>query len=372
MTHSLDLLLDYQMAAGHYPGGVVHVERAGHVLAHRVCGKLRPGESDAMRDDALFRIASLTKPVVSVLALMEVEAGRLDLDLPVANYLPELARVRLANAAAPKRAPTVRDLMRHTSGFAYAGEVSDAAIREQLARSPTFARVPAVAADEFLTSLGSIPLCAEPGTRFSYGTSTDVLGLVVEAIEGRPLGQVLEERVLRPLGMNDTTFVVPEGAYARLASAYAEDVAWHRMVPQYGVRGATPAWMDCGGAGLVSTVADYACFARMLSQRGATPAGRLLSEKTFALIAENQLPPGVDGPSGYVGAGFGFGLGLAVRLSWGAGAMPCAPGELTWSGISGTAMFVDPSEQWFAVSFTCNMSSRQVARFELRRALARL
>lgn len=132
------------------------------------------------------------------------------------------------------------------------------------------------------------------------------------------------------------------------------------------------AWMDSGGGGLVSTIVDYAAFARMLANGGRVGKQRLVSAGLFSEMCRNQLPAGVDGPSAYCGSGFGFGLGLAVRLDWGPAAMPCTAGELLWSGISGTAMFVQPAEQWFALMFSCNLTTRMMVRMEFRRAAARL
>jgi CubicO group peptidase (beta-lactamase class C family) len=132
--------------------------------------------------------------------------------------------------------------------------------------------------------------------------------------------------------------------------------------------------MDSGGGGLVSTLDDYAAFARMLADGGVVGGliggQRLLSERLFAELSRNQLADGVDGPAGYTGPGFGFGLGLAVRHDWGPAAMPCTAGELTWSGVSGTALFVQPRQRWFAVLMSANMASRMMARMTLRRALA--
>jgi CubicO group peptidase (beta-lactamase class C family) len=130
--------------------------------------------------------------------------------------------------------------------------------------------------------------------------------------------------------------------------------------------------MESGGGGLVSTLGDYCCFARVLADGGRIGGERVLSQAIFAEMCRNQLPAGADGPVTYTGPGFGFGLGLAVRLDWGPAAMPCSAGELTWSGISGTAMFVQPAERWFALAFTCNMASRMMARMEFRRAAALL
>lgn len=211
---------------------------------------------------------------------------------------------------------------------------------------------------------------AEPGTAFRYGYSTDVLGCVIERIEGRPLGQVLRQRLFDPLGMQRTSFEARPGEPVPMA--HAGDAAWHATIPGFGHRQPGQPWMDAGGGGLLSPLDDVVAFARLVAHGGVAGGRRLISERAFAELSRNQLPAGVDGPAGYCGSGFGFGLGFAVRLDWGPAAMPCSAGELTWSGISGTALFVQPRDRWLAVMFSSNMASRMVARLEFRRALSRL
>jgi CubicO group peptidase (beta-lactamase class C family) len=368
MTTSIDRLLAYQIEARHYPGALVHVERAGKVLAHQASGRLGPDSDVAMHDGALFRIASLTKSIVTFAALMQVEEGKLGLDVPVGEYLPALNDLRMKSGARPERGPTVPDLMRHTSGLAYAWEIQDAELREMVLKSNLVGSMPHIDAGAFLGALAATPLAEQPGRIFRYGYSTDVLGMIVGKLDGVSLGQALKARIFEPLGMGETGFEVPAASQARLASAYASDAAWHALVPGMGVRKAGQPWMESGGGGLVTTIVDYVCFARMLANGARVGEQRLLSEALFAQMRRNQLPLGGEGPFGYTGPGFGFGLGLAVRLDWGPAAMPCAAGEMAWSGISGTALFVDPGTQWFAVSFTSNMATRMMARMEFRRA----
>ena len=172
--------------------------------------------------------------------------------------------------------------------------------------------------------------------------------------------------------MRETGFEVPPAEHARLATAYAADTAWHAMVAGYGMRKPDQPWMESGGGGLAATIGDYINFARMLAKGGRVGGERPLSETLFADMSRNQLPDGGDGPHAYTGPGFGFGLGLAVRHGWGSAAMPCFAGEMTWSGISGTAVFVHPGEQWFGVAFTSNMATRMMARMEFRRGAALL
>jgi len=372
MTDPIDRLLRYQIDAGHAPGALVHVERAGQVLARQAAGRVQPEADTAMHFGVRFRIASLTKPVVSLAALMLVDEGRLDLDCPVGELLPPLRQLRLADGTPPQRPPTVRDLLRHTSGLAYPWEIADVPTRTRLLAADFAPSMAGLDPAGFIERLAGLPLVSQPGAAFRYGYSTDVLGCIVEALEGRPLGQVLRQRLFTPLGMQHTDFALAPGEGADLASAFADDAGWHAMIPAIGQRTPGQPCMDSGGGGLLSTLDDYAAFARLLADGGVAGGRRLLSERLFAEMGRNQLPAGVDGPAGYCGPGFGFGLGLAVRHDWGPSAQPCGAGELTWSGISGTALYVQPRERWFALLFSANMASRMLTRMEFRRTAARL
>jgi CubicO group peptidase (beta-lactamase class C family) len=369
MTSPITDLLDHHLRAGHTPGAMVHVERDGQLLARHVAGRIRPDGDALLHDGVRFRIASLTKPMVTMAALMLVDEGRLDLDAPVSRWLPALRGLCLPGGLPPPQPPTVRDLMRHTSGLAYPYEVADAAVRARWVQAGLNPGAPGLDAAAFLARLAALPLVAAPGTAFRYGYSTDVLGCIVEQIEGEPLGAVLRRRLFNPLGMHHTSFEVQPDEPVPMAHA---DAAWHAVVPGIGRRVPGQPAMDAGGGGLLSTLDDVVAFARLVAHGGVHGGRRLLSERLFAELSRNQLPPGVDGPAGYCGSGFGFGLGFAVRLDWGPAAMPCSAGELTWSGISGTALFVQPRSRWLAVMFSSNMASRMVARLDFRRALSRL
>lgn len=369
-ANPLELLLAYQIAAHHCPGAIVHVERDGQVLARREVGRTGPHTDAApMHAGLRFKLASLTKPVVSFAALMLVDEGRLELDAPIGGYLPALAQMRMAGGERPHRAPSVRDLMRHTAGLPYPQEIADPALRKRWTQADIGGAMNRNDRDALLEVLAAMPLVSEPGTRFGYGYSTDVLGCIIEQVEGARLGDVLRRRLFVPLGMSTTSFDIGTAA---LASAYPEDKAWHAAIPALGRREPARPNVDSGGGGLIGTIDDYAAFARMLAAGGEAGGQRLLSRERFAELVCNQLPAGVDGPVGYTGPGFGFGLGLAVRHDWGPSAMPCGAGELTWSGISGTALFVQPSERWFALLLSANTSSRMMARMEFRRALSRM
>lgn len=372
MSDAVHDLLTHHVAARHTPGALAQVERAGQVLARACVGHVQPDSNRAMHPGVRFRIASLTKPVVTVAALMLVDEGRLALDAPIGEVLPALRDLRLAGGAAPLRAPTVRDLMRHTSGLAYPFEIADAALREAWLGAGISAAMSGLDPASFQARIAGLPLVAEPGRAFRYGYSTDVLGCIVEAVEGQTLAAVLQRRLFTPLGMTRTSFELQAGEDADVATAFADDTAWHATIPAIGRRTAGQPWIDSGGGGLISTLDDYAAFGRLLADGGEAGGQRLLSEAMMAEMFRNQLPAGVDGPAAYCGPGYGFGLGLAIRLDWGPAAMPSTPGEGAWSGISGPALFVQPRERWFAVMMCANMASRMICRLALRREAARL
>ena len=373
MSTPITDLLAHQVAAGHAPGALAHVERAGQVLARHAAGAVQPDQARPMHEGVRFRIASLTKPMVSLAVLMLVDEGRLDLAAPMGELLPVLRDMRLANGDRPVTAPTLRDLLRHSSGLAYPHEIGVAAVRQAWADAGFAPAMSGLDSTAFLARLAGLPLVAEPGTRFRYGYSTDVLGCIVEALDGCSLADALHNRLFKPLGMGRTGFDLAPDEGPDLATAFAEDAAWQATIPAIGLApmpGA--ARMHSGGGGLISTLDDTAAFARLLAQGGELNGQRLLSARLMAEFGRNQLPAGVDGPAGYTGPGFGFGLGLAVRHDWGPAAMPAGAGELCWSGISGTAMFVQPREQWFALLFSANTASRMMTRLAFRRAASQL
>jgi CubicO group peptidase (beta-lactamase class C family) len=366
---AIDAFLDWQLTARHYPGAVVHIERQGHVIKTCAAGRLGPDSDEGMPADAVFRIASMTKPLVSVLALMLVEKGRLDLDEPVSLRLPELASPVLACGSPPSRLPTVRDLLCHTSGYAYAGEIRDPALRAAAVRANIDGQVPLLAPEQFLAALAALPLACEPGTAFHYGFSTDVLGLIIERVTGKRLGEALREALLEPLGMNETGFELWAGTEKRVARAFSEDKGCHAFSDTFALAQQRGMPLQSGGGGLVSTVPDYARFVRMLVNGGEVEGRRFLSEQSVQQMLSNQLEASNPGPVGFTGPGFGFGYGLAVRLDWGASATPSRTGEATWFGICGTVLWLQPRERWFALQFSANMRSRMLSRMEFRRSV---
>jgi CubicO group peptidase (beta-lactamase class C family) len=309
-----------------------------------------PAAGAPMSKDTIFRIYSMTKPVTSLAAMMLWEEGAFLLDDPIARYLPDLSDLKVAverdghiDLVPAQRPVTIQDLLRHTSGLTY-----EFRGRGPVHRMYTGARVHSRSqsnADQ-VAALGKLPLLHQPGTRWEYGRSTDVVGRLIEVLSGLTLGAFLERRILAPLGMIDTAFHVPPRDHARLAEAFAKDPDTGDAVQLQKVR--DPPTLESGGGGLVSTAADYARFLQMLLNGGALDGVRLVSRKTVELMTADHLGS-ITGAPDLLVPGYGFGLGFAVRLHAGLARTPGSVGEYFWGGLAGTTFWVDPAEQLFAV-----------------------
>ena len=346
----LSAVLGDRIAAGQIPGAVVAIVRNDRLAYFEAFGRRDPTVADPMQKDSLFRIYSMTKPIVSVAAMMLWEEGRLLLNDPVAKFIPEFAGQHVAVERAGRvdlvpaeRDATVQDLLRHTSGLTYefrgTGPVQTAYMDAKIYRRNQ------TNADQG-SMLGGLPLAHHPGTRWEYSRSTDVLGRIVEIVSGQNLGQFLASRVLQPLGMTDTAFHVPANKHARLAGGFAKDPDSGVDVNLLDVR--EPAKFESGGGGLVSTAMDYARFLQMLLNNGVFSGTRLLGRKTVELMTADHLGP-IPGSPDLLPPGYGFGLGFAVRLQPGIATMPGSIGQYYWSGAAGTSFWVDPAERLFAV-----------------------
>jgi CubicO group peptidase (beta-lactamase class C family) len=292
----------------------------------------------------------MTKPITSVAAMMLLEEGRFLLSDPIAKYLPEFADIRVAvehggqiERVPPERAITVQDLLRHTSGLTY--EFRGAGPVHKMYMSAKVYRRTQSNADQ-AAALGRIPLLHQPGTRWEYSRSTDVVGRLIEVLSGVPLGVFFERHILAPLGMADTAFHVPPSNHPRLAQAFAVDPDSGATVQLLDVR--DPPQFESGGGGLVSTAGDYARFLQMLLNGGSLDGTRYISRKTLELMTADHLGP-ITGAPDLLLPGHGFGLGFAVRLYAGIAAVPGSIGQYFWGGLAGTAFWVDPAEQLFAL-----------------------
>ncbi len=347
---------------GRIPGAVVVVARRGRIAYAETVGFRDKAAGAQMPVDAIFRIASMTKPMVSVAAMMLYEDGRLFVSDPVSKYIPAFGKMQVGvervdpmtgksvlGFVPAEREMTIQDLLRHTSGLTYGNRGTTAIHQAYPPSSSTSARQ--MTSAEFIERLSKAPLLFHPGTRWEYGFSTDVLARVVEVVSGKPLGQFLAERVFTPLKMTDTGFVVPAGKHARIAQAFATDPDTGKAVSIPDVT--APPKFECGGGCAVSTAADYVRFAQMLLNRGSLDGARLLGRKTVEYMTADHLGPAVTGAGDYLpGPGYGFGLGFAVRRETGQASLTGTAGDYNWGGAYGTAFWIDPKEQLVVVSMT--------------------
>lgn len=339
---ALGQVLEARIAAGNIPGAVCLVARHGRIAWHQAFGRRDPAAADPMRTDSIFRIYSMTKPMVSVGVAMLMEEGRLLLEDPIAAYIPALGAVQVATADGRRekaaRPITIQDLLRHTSGLTYEfrgnGPVHKAYAEARIAR------LKQTNADQVAT-LASLPLLHQPGTRWEYSRSTDVLGRLIEVVSGQTLGQFLAERITGPLGMADTGFHVPASQHARLAEGFAKDPDSGADVVLLAVK--EPPAFESGGGGMVGTAADYVRFGQMLLNGGRLREARLLSRKTVELMTGDHLG-GIPAPADLVPPGHGFGLGFCVRTARGMAPTPGSVGNFFWHGMAGTTFWVDPAE----------------------------
>ncbi|MBY0334809.1 MAG: beta-lactamase family protein [Acetobacteraceae bacterium] len=339
---ALDAVLEQRIAAGHIPGAACLVARHGRVAWHRAFGRRDPAAADPMRTDTIFRIYSMTKPIVSVGVMMLMEEGRLFLDDLIGRHIPALGAVGVARPEGgtepPARPITVQDLLRHTSGLTYEFR-GDGPVHKAYVEART-ARLRQTNADQVAT-LATLPLLHHPGTRWEYSRSTDVLGRLIEVVSGQTLGAFVADRITGPLGMVDTAFHVPPAQHARLAEGFPKDPETGAEVALLAVR--EPPMFESGGGGMVGTAADYARFAQMLLNGGRLRETPLLGRKTVELMTSDHLGA-IPGPPDLLPPGHGFGLGLAVRRDRGMAPTPGSPGMYFWHGMAGTTFWVDPAE----------------------------
>jgi CubicO group peptidase (beta-lactamase class C family) len=346
----LGRVLQGEVERGLVPGAVVLIARRGQLGYFESFGQRDPASGAPMSNDSIFRIYSMTKPIVSVAAMMLWEEGRFLLNDPIAKFLPELGNVRVAvvqeadiTQVNAERPITIQDLLRHTSGLTYEFRGSGP-VHKMYTAARIYSR-DQTNADQ-VAALSKLPLLHQPGTKWEYSRSTDVVGRLVEVLSGVSLGQFLQQRLFAPLGMPDTAFHVPVPLQARLAEAFAKDPETGSGVQLINVKSAPK--FESGGGGLVSTAADYARFLQMLLNRGSLDGVRYLSRKTLELMTSDHLGS-ITGAPDLLLPGYGFGLGVAVRLQPGIAHVPGSVGQYFWGGLAGTTFWVDPAEQLFAI-----------------------
>ena len=365
---------DRYLGPGLLPCAQLLVAREGVPVHFSSLGRARAASAELLRHDAIFRVASMTKPVTSLAFMMLLEEGKVSLDQPVHDLIPEFQALRVYagggagtpfQTRAPDRPMLMIDLLRHTSGLTYDFQHRtnvDAAYRENGVVTLRGKR----SLGDFVGALAELPLEFSPGTAWNYSVATDVLGFVIERLSGTSLENFFEQRIFVPLGMIDTAFHVPADKLDRLTDAYV-------LHPQRGAilydKAAESSWsappaLVSGGGGLVSTAADYHRFCRMLLAGGVLEGSRIVGRKTIELMTRNHLPGGADLTelsrsmfSEAIYSGQGFGLGFAVNIDPAKAMAPGSPGEYYWGGIFSTYFFIDPVEQVSAVFMTQLMPS---------------
>lgn len=353
----LSALTAADVQKGQFPGAVILVARNGKVAYSDAIGVQDPKTNTPMQMDSIFRIASMTKPLVTVGALTLVEDGRIQLPDVVSRHLPELKGLQVGvekqdasgkaslELVPAQREMTVQDLLRQTSGLTY-GFFGKSLVKDEYNKAGLFN--PEQSNAELVTKLSKLPLAFQPGTTWDYSMATDVLGALIERVSGQTLDIFLAERVTKPLGMKDTGFWVEPAQQGRIAEPFALDPDTKTPARVPDVR-KQPRFLS-GGGGMVSTVPDYLRLTQMLLNGGELDGVRILSRKTVELMTSDQLGSAiVRGPLYFPGPGYGFGFGVRVRIAAGEAMNLGSVGDYGWEGVYGTAFFVDPKERLIAI-----------------------
>lgn len=356
----IDRLIKESIDKGYISGARGYIAQNGKVVYDKVFGYEDPASKTPLKEDAIFRIASQTKAITSVAVMMLFEEGKFLLDDPVSKYIPAFANPVVLDKFNPtdssyttvpaKREITIRDLLTHTSGIDYAGIGS-----ENMRAIYAKAKIPGgfvserIFLEDAMKKLGPLPLVHQPGQRFTYGLNIDVLGYLVEVLSGKSLDQFFRERIFDPLGMKDTYFYLPEEKFSRLIPVNMED-SNHRLVRWAENTGISQDYPKSsgtyysGGAGLVSTIKDYAVFLQMMLNGGEYNGKRLLSRRTVDLMTMNQIGDLNLGPNK-------FGLGFEITTARGESKLGVTEGSFSWGGFFGTIYWVDPKEKLVCLLF---------------------
>jgi CubicO group peptidase (beta-lactamase class C family) len=353
---------------GTIPGVTVMVARKGQIGWFDAVGKQSPAAGAPMTKDSIFRIFSMTKPIVSVGIMMLLEEGRFLLADPVAKFIPEFAEQKVGvehngklELVPVQRPMTIHDLLRHTSGITY--DHTGNGLLQQLYQQSRL-RSRKITNEEHAAMVAGLPLICQPGAEWNYSRSTDILGRIIEVVSGKTLGAFLTERILAPLQMAETAFHTAEENAGRLAEPFPTD-PWNGETVQLFNMLEKPV-MESGGGGLVSTTMDYARFCQMLLNGGTLDGVRIIGRKTLELMASDHLGPHVKIQGTLMPPGHGFGLGFAVRTQQGIAPFMGSAGQFFWSGMAGTFFWIDPSEDLFAVFMMQGPGQREYIRSMLR------
>ncbi len=350
--------LSREIDKGTIPGATIMVARRGQIGWFEALGRQSPAASAPMTRDSIFRIFSMTKPIVSIGVMQLVEDGLLLLGDPLAKYIPEFADTKVGvERVALARPITVQDLLRHTSGLTN-DTAGTGPIQEMYKKSRVRDR--SITNAEHASIVAAMPLLCQPGSEWNYSRSTDILGRIVEVITGKSLGAYLTERILAPLQMAETAFHTGAENASRLAEPFPNDPWTDEPIKLFNML-ERPV-MESGGGGLVSTTMDYARFCQMLLNGGTLDGERIIGRKTLALMASNHLASNVKINGILLAPGHGFGLGFAVRTDDGMAPFAGSPGQFFWSGVGGTFFWIDPAEDLFAVFMSQGPGQREYTR----------
>lgn len=374
------------------PGAISLVARRDNVVHFETYGSMDDEAGKAMRPDAIFRMHSMTKPIVSIALMSLYEEARFQLDDPASKFIPEFKDLQVFaggdensyQTRPAAREMTIQHLLSHTSGLLqnYGVDMPVGRMYTKHGLRALRAKNAGGTLKDMITRVGQLPLHCDPGSEWNYGISTDVVGYLCEVISGKPLDQFLRERVLDPLGMTETSFDVRPEDLDRFAAQYRRGGAGE---PAYVLDDAPatsahlqPATYFSGSGGLVSTAADYLRFCRMLANGGELEGKRIIGSRTLELMAMNHLEGGKDiaamnggGPNESARDGIGFGLGFALLMDPAKAAIIGTPGEYYWGGAASTAFFINPNEDGLIMIFLTQLtpSSSYPIRRELRTAI---
>jgi len=386
----ISLAMQTEVEQKRLPGAVVMLARKGKLVYAQAFGKLKPTSDAPMHIDSLFRIYSMTKPLVSTALMMLVEDGKVQLTDPVSKYLPSFKSPMVSVAThdplyngvsfklvPANKEPSIQDLLRHTSGLAYGELTKNSLVKDAYTQAGIYqpstdfdARTPSSA--EMVDRLGKAPLAQQPGTVWEYSLSVDVQGRVIEAVTGQRLGDFLQTRLFQPLKMKDTGFAVSAANLPRLAEPFAKDPATGAAVKLIDVSQAPG--NDSGGAGDVSSAGDYLRFCQAMLDGGQLDGARIVSRTTVRLMTADHLGSAIATPVSpgqlLLGSpGYTFGLGFLVRQADGVAAVHGSAGEFMWAGYGGTYFWADPKEQTCAVLMTQSSGPSRVVYRRMMKAL---